>query len=52
MSKPIRDAYGKIIGYESGDLPLPIQRDVVFAPRPQYFALQAVLLALKLANDA
>jgi hypothetical protein len=30
MSKPIRDAYGKIIGYESGDLPLPIQRDVVF----------------------
>jgi hypothetical protein len=32
MSKPIRDAYGKIIGYESGDLPLPIQRDVVFNP--------------------
>jgi hypothetical protein len=30
MSKPIRDEYGKIIGYESGDLPLPIQRDVVF----------------------
>jgi hypothetical protein len=30
MSKPIRDAYGKIIGYKSGDLPLPIQRDVVF----------------------
>jgi hypothetical protein len=43
MSKPIRDEYGKIIGYESGDLqgvspempllPLPIQRDVVFNPR-------------------
>jgi hypothetical protein len=33
MSKPIRDAYGKIIGYESGDLPLPIQRDVVFGRR-------------------
>jgi hypothetical protein len=32
MSKPIRDAYGMIIGYESGDLPLPIQRDVVFNP--------------------
>jgi hypothetical protein len=40
MSKPIRDEYGKIIGYKSGDLqgvspempllPLPIQRDVVF----------------------
>jgi hypothetical protein len=33
MSKPIRDAYGMIIGFESGDLPLPIQRDVVFNPR-------------------
>jgi hypothetical protein len=33
MSKPIRDAYGKIIGYESGDLPLPIQRDVVFGEK-------------------
>jgi hypothetical protein len=42
MSKPIRDEYGKIIGYKSGDLqgvspempllPLPIQRDVVFNP--------------------
>jgi hypothetical protein len=32
MSKPIRDAYGMIIGFESGDLPLPIQRDVVFNP--------------------
>jgi hypothetical protein len=40
VSKPIRDEYGKIIGYKSGDLqevssempllPLPIQRDVVF----------------------
>jgi hypothetical protein len=33
MSKPIRDAYGMIIGYESNEndkLPLPIQRDVVF----------------------
>jgi hypothetical protein len=43
VSKPIRDEYGKIIGYKSGDLqevssempllPLPIQRDVVFNPR-------------------
>jgi hypothetical protein len=42
VSKPIRDEYGKIIGYKSGDLqgvspempllPLPIQRDVVFNP--------------------
>jgi hypothetical protein len=35
MSKPIRDAYGMIIGYESNEsdkLPLPIQRDVVFNP--------------------
>jgi hypothetical protein len=33
MSKPIRDEYGMIIGYESDEsdkLPLPIQRDVVF----------------------
>jgi hypothetical protein len=43
VSKPIRDEYGKIIGYKNGDLqevssempllPLPIQRDVVFNPR-------------------
>jgi hypothetical protein len=59
MSKPIRDEYGKIIGYESGDLqgvspempllPLPIQRDVVFG-RPSSFVTKKLRWGLQMQS--